>query len=175
MKTIKVKDYYGNYLSIPVDDQFYDEWKDLEREENRLYKRERYHCFPVDPDTFDDLAVSTGADDLIEDLIRTEENHRLYAAISKLTPIQRRRVLMFMDNMSYTDIARVEKRDLKVVMRSLAKSFDHIILHFVIPRSWKMWLALRFSPSAIRKNLLAARFELCPMSTQARAARLVQR
>lgn len=28
MKTIKVKDYYGNYLSIPVDDQFYDEWKD---------------------------------------------------------------------------------------------------------------------------------------------------
>lgn len=126
MKTIKVKDYYGNYLSIPVDDKFYDEWKDMEREENRLYKRERYHCFPVDPDIFDDLAVSTGADDLIEDLIRTEENHRLYAAISKLTPIQRRRVLMFMDNMSYTDIARVEKRDLKVVMRSLAKSFDHL-------------------------------------------------
>ena len=91
-----------------------------------LHKRERYHCFPVDPDTFDDLAVSTGADDLIEDLIRTEENHRLYAAISKLTPIQRRRVLMFMDNMSYTDIARAEKRDLKVVMRSLAKSFDHL-------------------------------------------------
>lgn len=49
MKTIKVKDYYGNYLSIPVDDKFYDEWKDMEREENRLYKRERYHCFPVDP------------------------------------------------------------------------------------------------------------------------------
>ena len=29
-------------------------------------------------------------------------------------------------NRSYTDIARVEKRDLKVVMRSLAKSFDHL-------------------------------------------------
>ena len=65
MKTIKVKDYYGNYLSIPVDDQFYDEWKDMEREENRLYKRKRYHCFPVDPDTFDDLAVSIGADQIL--------------------------------------------------------------------------------------------------------------
>ena len=29
MKTIKVKDYYGNYLSIPVDGKFYDEWKVL--------------------------------------------------------------------------------------------------------------------------------------------------
>ena len=130
MKTIKVKDYYGNYLSIPVDGKFYDEWKDMEREENRLYKRERYHCFPVDPDTFDDLAVSTGADDLIEDLIRTEENHRLYAAISKLTPIQRRRVLMFMDILTRQEYCG------DVVNFKTAKHFRDKRNHYVDRSQW---------------------------------------
>ena len=74
----------------------------------------------------DEEAHTSGVDDLIDELIRKEETRRLYESIDTLTPIQRRRVLMFMDNMSYSDIARAEKRDLKVVIRSLTKSFDHL-------------------------------------------------
>ena len=126
MKTIKIKDYYGKYQEIPVDDQLYEEWKAMQQEENRLHKREVYHCFAADLEAIDELAFATGIDDMIDGLIREEENRRLYEAIEKLKPIQRRRILMFMDDMTYTDIARAEKRDLKVVIRSLTKSFQHL-------------------------------------------------
>ena len=126
VKTIKIKDYYGKYQTIPVDDHLYEEWQAMQREENRLHKYEVYHCFSMDPDQMDEEAHTSGVDDLIDELIRKEETRRLYESIDTLTPIQRRRVLMFMDNMSYSDIARAEKRDLKVVIRSLTKSFDHL-------------------------------------------------
>ena len=130
MKTIKIKDYYGKYQTIPVEDHIYAEWQAMQQEENRLHKREVYHCFSADLEENDELLYGsgycTGIDDLIDDLIREEENRRLYEAIGKLTPIQRRRILMYMENMSYTDIARAEERDLKVVIRSLKKSFEHL-------------------------------------------------
>ena len=98
----------------------------MQREENRLHKREVYHCFAADRETIDELAFTTGVDDMIDELIREEGNRRLYESIAKLTPIQRRRVQMVMDNMSYSDIARAEKKNVAVIYRSIEKSFKHL-------------------------------------------------
>ena len=62
------------------------------------------------------------------ELIRREENSRLYEAISKLTPIQQRRVRMFMDHMSYTDIARAEGVKFAPLYRSLQAAFKKLRL-----------------------------------------------
>ena len=126
MKTIKIKDYYGIYQDIPVEDHVYEAWLEMQKEDNRRHKYEVYHCFPMDPDDMDEQGFASGADDLIDNLIRKEEVRRLYESISKLTPIQRRRIQMFMDNMSFADIARAEEKDPSVIRRSLVKAFQHL-------------------------------------------------
>ena len=49
MKIIKIKDYYGNYQEVPVDDALYNEWRRLNNETQRVYRKEMYHrsCFPL--------------------------------------------------------------------------------------------------------------------------------
>ena len=43
MKIIRIKDYYGKYQEVPVDDALYDEWIKLENENQRIYRKEVYH------------------------------------------------------------------------------------------------------------------------------------
>ena len=40
MKIITIKDYYGNYQEVPVDDALYAEWQELQRESDRIRKKE---------------------------------------------------------------------------------------------------------------------------------------
>ena len=61
-----------------------------------------------------------------EELIRKEECIRLYEAISPLTPLQRRRIQMLMEDMNYTQIARAEGRNPSVIYRSIQGSFLHL-------------------------------------------------
>ena len=71
--------------------------------------------------------MRTGESDPIqEELIRKEECIRLYEAISQLTPLQRRRIQMLMEDMNYTQIARVEGRNPSVIYRSIQGSFLHL-------------------------------------------------
>ena len=43
MKTIRIKDYYGVEQVVPVSDEVYEEWLELQREEDRQRKRISYH------------------------------------------------------------------------------------------------------------------------------------
>ena len=43
MKIITIKDYYGNYQEVPVDDALYAEWQELQRESDRIRKKEYYY------------------------------------------------------------------------------------------------------------------------------------
>ena len=52
-------------------------------------------------------------------MIRQEENRRLYRAIAELTPLQRKRIFMFMENMNYTEIARKEGTTIPSVRQSI--------------------------------------------------------
>lgn len=126
MNTIKIKDYYGVYQEIPVEDHIYEAWKEMQREENARHKRTVYHGCSVTLEDIEEMIHTGGIDALIDDIIQNEEVRRLYAAIEKLTPIQRKRIMMLLDDMSYTDIARSEGRDLSVISRSIGKALINL-------------------------------------------------
>ena len=126
MKTIRIKDYYGVYQEVPVSDEIYEEYRNFHREEDRLHKRAVYHgCF-VPLDSIEESISTGGIDALIEDLILKEEVNRLYKAIAKLTPIQRRRLLMIMEDMTYEEVAHKEGRDVAAIHHSITKALKHL-------------------------------------------------
>ncbi len=126
MKIIKIKDYYGDYQEVPVDDELYEEWIKLENEKQRVYRKEVYHRSPLSLEKGEILMVDPNADELLDNLIREERNDRLYEAISQLTPKQRHRVLMYMENMNYSEIARNEGVKFAPLYRSLQASFKKL-------------------------------------------------
>lgn len=126
MKTVRIKDYYGNVHYVPVSDEVYEGWCDLRRAEDRLRKRESYHRHKLTIDKYEAGARVCEDDPIQEELIRQEEITRLYHAISKLTPIQRRRILMLLEDMNCNQIAEKEGRHPSVIYRSVEKSFRHL-------------------------------------------------
>ena len=121
MKTIKIKDYYGQWHRIPVDDTLYEEWCAMQQETNTLHKRIVYHEFPCDPKDIERIQHERQTDACAY-CVAKDENLRLYAAIKHLTPVQRRRVEMLMNNMSYTDIAKEEGCSVSVARRSTLRA-----------------------------------------------------
>ena len=126
MKIIKIKDYYGNYQEVPVDDALYEEWVGLNNDYQRNYRKEVYHRSGVPFEAADSQHGSGCYDRLDEEMIREERNAYLYEAISRLTPLQQKRVMMFMDNMTYTDIAHSEGTKFAPVYRSLQAAFKKL-------------------------------------------------
>lgn len=126
MKTIKIKDYYGVYQEVPVSDEIYEEYRNFHREEDRLHKKTVYHgCF-VPLDSIEETVSTGGIDAMIDDLIMKEEVKRLYQAIEKLTPIQRRRLLMIMEDMTYEEVAAKEGKDKAAIHHSVTKALKRL-------------------------------------------------
>ena len=126
MKTIKIKDYYGIYQEVPVSDELYEEFRGFHREVDRQNKRKCYHkCF-VPLEDAENEPCAAEADPVMDDLIRREEIDRLYAAIAQLTPTQRRRILMIMDDMKYCDIAAREGKCVSAIHESVDKALKKL-------------------------------------------------
>ena len=119
MKTIKIKDYYGIYQEIPVSDELYEEFRNFHREEDRQNKYKNYHGCYVPFDDVENDWTSSEFDPLTEEIIRQEEIRRLYRAIAELTPLQRKRIYMLMDDMNYTEIAHEEGISIPSVRQSI--------------------------------------------------------
>ena len=119
MKTIKIKDYYGIYQEIPVSDELYEEFRNFHREEDRQNKYKNYHGCYVPFDDVENDWTSSEFDPLTEEIIRQEEIRRLYRAIAELTPLQRKRIYMLMDDMNYTEIAHEEGISILSVRQSV--------------------------------------------------------
>ena len=119
MKTIKIKDYYGIYQEIPVSDELYEEFRNFHREEDRQNKYKNYHGCYVPFDDVENDWTSSEFDPLTEESIRQEEIRRLYRAIAELTPLQRKRIYMLMDDMNYTEIAHEEGISIASVRQSV--------------------------------------------------------
>ena len=126
MKIIKIKDYYGKIQEVPVSDELYKEWIKLNNETQENYHKEKYHRSFLTLDDVDAAGEINNLEGLVEELFRKEQNTRLYEAISQLTPIQQRRVMMFMDNMNYSDIARSEGIKFAPIYRSLQAAFKKL-------------------------------------------------
>ena len=95
MKTIKIKDYYGKYQEIPVSDELFEEWRALQNETQRVYRREMYHRSGMPLEEIDITIRCAQRSEIEDDYIRQFENRRLYEAISQLSDIQRRRIHMY--------------------------------------------------------------------------------
>lgn len=119
MKTIKIKDYYGIYQEIPVSDELYEEFRNFHREEDRQNKYKNYHGCYVPFDDVENDWTGSEFDPLTEEIIRQEEIRRLYRAIAELTPLQRKRIYMLMDDMNYTEIAHEEGISIPSVRQSV--------------------------------------------------------
>jgi RNA polymerase sigma factor (sigma-70 family) len=119
VKTIKIKDYYGIYQEIPVSDELYEEFRNFHREEDRQNKYKNYHGCYVPFDDVENDWTSSEFDPLTEEIIRQEEIRRLYRAIAELTPLQRKRIYMLMDDMNYTEIAHEEGISIPSVRQSV--------------------------------------------------------
>ena len=118
LKIIKIKDYYGKYQEIPVSDELAEEWRKLENETQRVYRKEMYHRSGIPLEELDIIIHISQESRIEEDLVQGEDNLRLYEAIAHLTPTQRKYVLMYMENMSLREIARQEGRCMNTVWKS---------------------------------------------------------
>ena len=123
MKIIKIKDYYGQYQEVPVSDELFKEWIKIHNETQRNYRREIYHRSPVSLDFAETMLADQDYSEVSDELIRREEIEELYDAISNLSPKHRHQVLMYMKEMSYTDIARADGKAVSSVSRSLKTAF----------------------------------------------------
>ena len=121
MKIIKIKDYYGEYQCVPVDDDFFEEWCNMRRESYNHKRQEKKHAIYLTAETIDALSVDN-EDPIFAEYARSDELLRLYEAIKKLPPIQRQRIYMLLNDMSYTDIARAEGRDLSAICKSIKRA-----------------------------------------------------
>ena len=121
MKIIKIKDYYGNYQSVPVSDELYEEWRALANETQRIYRKEVYHRADC---SFHDIEETYyhNEDPVSNQVIGNDQERRIYEAVSKLAPIQQRRIRMLLDGMS----CGVEEAKYPSVYRSIQKALLHL-------------------------------------------------
>lgn len=126
MKTITIKDYYGNYQEVPVSDEIYKEWRELQNETQRIRKREVYHRDWTPMEDLENMPQSITHNELEDDLIMDEEVAALYKAISQLTPIQQRRIHMYMDQLTIREIAAQEGCHMNAVLKSINSSLKKL-------------------------------------------------
>lgn len=125
MKIIKITDYYGNIQEVPVDDTLYEEWQEMNRAEDRLRKREEYHRGDMPYSLVEALLFDE--EDMVDHIVeRNWTLQRLYEGIDQLSPDQRRRILLYLENKSIAEIARSENRAFSAVHKSMTKAFNHL-------------------------------------------------
>lgn len=92
---------------------------DSRRKEHALEERERYHS----PYSYNALTYEgeeyADPKEVGQALVDDEEKSRLYTAFSKLSEVQRRRLLMLANGLSLREIARREGVDIKTVRESV--------------------------------------------------------
>ncbi len=133
MKTVVITDYFGKKHFVPVEDSVYEVMTGAEfneRTQTRRHDRHRERQVDgeyADPDAY---AAVESLEELADVVIEQEEKRALYDAIENLSPIQRRRVYMYMKDMNYSQIARAEGCSVRAICDSLFIAFKklHIIL-----------------------------------------------
>lgn len=126
MKIIKIKDYYGRYTEVTVTDEFADEWRLLENESQRVYKKEIYHRSGIPLESIDEFVSCDNIRDAMVEMETQEEHKKLHAAIKQLTPTQQRRIFMYMRKMTYREIAKAECVYPSSVAASLQQAFTNL-------------------------------------------------
>lgn len=124
MKTIKVKDYYGHYVEVSVTDEFANEWRLMENETQRVYRKEVYHRSSI---PLDDLDLFSGSECEPETaLLHRERMEQIYAAFEKLTPVMQKRLLRYAETRNFAKISREEHCAAASVKKSVYAAIRNI-------------------------------------------------
>ena len=93
----------GEVTEIEVSNEMGTVIVDSRRKEENLERKERYHCYSYDIAEFEGKEYAdwnTPENITIQDY----ENSRLADAVSKLSPVQRKRLIMLSDGLSMRDV-----------------------------------------------------------------------
>ena len=124
MKTIKIKDYYGRYIEVSVTDDFANEWRLLENESQRVYKKEVYHRCGT---PLEDLNLVSGPDSDPETaMLHRERMEQVYAAIEELSPLMRARLLRYAETRNFAEISREEHCSAANIKKSIYTAIRNI-------------------------------------------------
>ncbi len=119
MKTIKIKDYYGEIQEVPVSDELYEEWLELQEESRRAFRKETSHRSSASLEDILEVRKQHATESVEDAYIRRAQVDELYQAIEKLTPTQQRRVRMYMENITVREIAKREGCYMSAALKSI--------------------------------------------------------
>lgn len=123
---IKYKFVTGEVTEVEVSEEIGAVITASRRDEHALEERNRYHCYSFDAIEYEgkEYADPDTPESIHE---RTERDKRLYAALETLTEVQRRRLLMRAEGLSYREIARREGvSDHKKIQKSINEAREKI-------------------------------------------------
>lgn len=108
----------GEVSEIEVNEEIGNVILDSRREENNLDRKERYHCYSMDAADYEgeeyaDQETPESA------LFSQMENKSISDAFDKLSEVQKRRLLMLAQGLSFREIARREGKDIKTIRESI--------------------------------------------------------
>ncbi len=126
MKPIQSKGYYGEYTEVTLTDEQYGEFHEIEKQNERVEKKEIYHRAGM---SFDDVVKSgrfPRTESIEETVLRRERDAAIYRAIDQLSPVQKRRILLYMKQHNYSDIARREGSYPSTVKKSIESALKKL-------------------------------------------------
>ena len=122
--TITYKTTNGNRVCVEVSTPVKELLEQSDRQIRSQRRQDRRHLDYMDfIDGLTDADMKDPQADAADLVMKMESYRQLYAAISKLSEVQRRRLLLhFMDNLTYRQIAKLEKADFRTIGRSIERA-----------------------------------------------------
>jgi DNA-directed RNA polymerase specialized sigma24 family protein len=110
----------GEVTEVEVSEEIGTVILDSRREEHASNERHRYHtAFSFDDMDYEDKDYFSAADNPEKAFMQKEFTKKRKAMLSQLTPVQRRRFVLFENGMSIAEIARKEKTAFNSVKESI--------------------------------------------------------
>jgi RNA polymerase sigma factor (sigma-70 family) len=124
----------GNRICVEVSTPVKELLEQSDRQIRSQRRQDRRHLDYVDfIGGLSDAAMNHPQADAADLVMKTESYRQLYAAIGKLPEVQRRRLLLhFMDNLTYRQIAKLEKVDFRTIGRSIEHALAQLQKHLTV-------------------------------------------
>lgn len=108
----------GEVSEVEVNEEIGNVILDSRREENNLDRKERYHCYSMDAADYEGEEYADR--ETPESVLFLQlENKSIADAFDKLSEVQKRRLLMLAQGLSFREIARREGKDIKTIRESI--------------------------------------------------------
>ena len=129
--TITYKTANGNRICVEVSTPVKELLEQSDRQIRSQRRQDRRHLDYVDfIGGLSNTVMNCPQADAADLVMKMESYRQLYATIGKLPEVQRRRLLLhFVDNLTYRQIAKLEKVDFRTVGRSVARALVQLQKH----------------------------------------------